>query len=271
MPSATDFPDKQNLALHTPSAVQCQQNKCSLIKTDKSTSEPSFHLARANRETAISNASTISVQYYSWPNHLWDLLIHNALTVLNSCSTQLWHYGTGILKYWYVQHVSLTKGSCLTLHANGLRTRLIFLISPGCIAWINLEMKRATSTHKLVSFSRLMHRNKVIHDQGKKYQSVLSGAGCKRHLLAEECTILKELPVALLLLHTACTLLRMKEREQTVREREWEKKSNEQVTMMDKTKGEEIGCHTLTLWGWYYIAWGQGVQSTLLISLQSIS
>jgi len=65
LPSATDFPDKQNLALHTPSAVQCQQNKCSLIKTDKSTSEPSFHLARANRETAISNAGTISVQYYS--------------------------------------------------------------------------------------------------------------------------------------------------------------------------------------------------------------
>lgn len=81
----------------------------------------------------------------------------------------------------------------------------------------------------------------------KKYQSVLSGAGCKRHLLAEECTILKELPVALLLLHTACALLRMREREQTVREREQQKKSNEQVTMMDKTKGEEIGCHTLTL------------------------
>ena len=71
--------------------------------------------------------------------------------------------------------------------------------------------ERATSTHKLVSFSGLMHRNEVIHDQ-EEHQSVLSGAGCKRHLLAEECTILKELPVALLLLHTACALLRMRER-----------------------------------------------------------
>lgn len=87
----------------------------------------------------------------------------------------------------------------------------------------------------------------------KKHQSVLSGAGCKRHLLAEECTILKELPVALLLLHTACALLRMREREQIVKEHEWEKKSNEQVTMMDKTKGEGTGCHSLTLGGWYIL------------------
>ena len=42
----------------------------------------------------------------------------------------------------------------------------------------------------------------------------MSGPESKRHLLAEESTILKKLPVVLLLLHTPCALLRVRESRQ---------------------------------------------------------
>ena len=72
----------------------------------------------------------------------------------------------GLLKYWYVQHMhSLLKSSCLTLHAKGLRIRLIFLISPGCIALTNLEVRAKIKDkleHELVSSSGFMHGNEVM-------------------------------------------------------------------------------------------------------------
>lgn len=155
---------------------------------------------------------------------------------------------------------------CLTLHAKGLRIRLIFLISPGCIALINLKMRakmKDQAVHKLVSSSGFMHGNEIVHDQ-----TALSGPESKRHLLAEECTILKKLSVALLLLHTPCALLTM--REQTVGEHEQQKEGNEQATMMNKTNREKISCHCLMLGKLYYIIIQlEGKGFSLLVSLQS--